>query len=299
MQRVRRILGTAPMPHTAIQSIHEANRASWNAATLAHNSHKGDQATFLRDGGEVLFAEELELLGPLQGRRLLHLQCNCGQESLALARAGAEVLGVDFADQAIDFARNLSSRSQIRADFTCSDVYSWLTAGPDGSDFDLVYSSYGSLSWLADLEAWARGIRERLRPGGALVICDHHPQALMFDAMGRPSLPYSSAGKPVELSSGVPDYVGHSSTGLSPGGFNPGIRNFQNPYPAYAFHWGLAEICSALVQAELRLTYIEELLPSNGRRLLPDSQLDERRRYHAPGHYGLVPQTLCLRAEHH
>lgn len=54
---------------------HEANRRSWNAVTGAHNSHKGDQAKFLRDGGTTLFTEELELLGDLHGKRLVHLQC--------------------------------------------------------------------------------------------------------------------------------------------------------------------------------------------------------------------------------
>ena len=33
------------------KDLHEANRLSWNAATVAHNSHKGDQAAFFRAGG--------------------------------------------------------------------------------------------------------------------------------------------------------------------------------------------------------------------------------------------------------
>ena len=50
--------------------MHEQNRRSWNAATPAHNSHKRDQAVFLREGGSTLFPEELELLGELGGRRI-------------------------------------------------------------------------------------------------------------------------------------------------------------------------------------------------------------------------------------
>ena len=38
------------------KDLHEANRLSWNAATQAHNSHKIDQAGFLRRGGSTLFA---------------------------------------------------------------------------------------------------------------------------------------------------------------------------------------------------------------------------------------------------
>ena len=48
--------------------LHEANRLSWNAATRAHNRHKGDQAAFLRAGGSPLFPEEVALLGDVQGQ---------------------------------------------------------------------------------------------------------------------------------------------------------------------------------------------------------------------------------------
>lgn len=61
------------------RDFHEANRLSWNAATVAHNSHKGDQAAFFRDGGSSLFPEERDLLDDIAGSDLVHLQCNSGQ----------------------------------------------------------------------------------------------------------------------------------------------------------------------------------------------------------------------------
>jgi len=74
---------------TARRDLHEQNRRSWNAGTAAYNSHKGDQAAFLRGGGCTLFPEELELLGDVAGLDLLHLQCNSGQDTLSLAALGA------------------------------------------------------------------------------------------------------------------------------------------------------------------------------------------------------------------
>ncbi len=65
--------------------LHEENRLSWNAATVAHNSHKGDQAAFFRNGGNKLHSEEKELLGDVQGLSIVHLQCNSGQDTLSLA----------------------------------------------------------------------------------------------------------------------------------------------------------------------------------------------------------------------
>ncbi len=130
--------------------LHEANRLSWNAATRAHNSHKADQAAFFRNGGSTLYPEELQLLGHLDGLRLLHLQCNAGQDSLSLARLGARVTGVDIADSAIDFARQLSRDSGIAADFQRDDILRWLpVAATRGERFERVFASYGTLVWPA------------------------------------------------------------------------------------------------------------------------------------------------------
>src|SRR5215467_11974926 len=108
------------------KELHEENRLTWNEATVAHNSHKGDQAAFFRQGGTTLHLEELELLGDLEGRSVVHLQCNSGQDTLSLARLGAHVTGVDISDTAINFARQLSHDSGIPAVFERMDIYDWL-----------------------------------------------------------------------------------------------------------------------------------------------------------------------------
>lgn len=105
------------------KDLHETNRLAWNEATRAHNSHKADQARFLREGGSTLFPEELKLLGDVAGLSLLHLQCNAGQDTLSLARRGASVTGVDISDEAIAFARRLSAESGIPGTFHRADVY--------------------------------------------------------------------------------------------------------------------------------------------------------------------------------
>ncbi len=101
----------------------EDNRVSWNAATRAHNSHKGDQARFFREGGSTLRPEEIALLGNVHGLRLVHLLCNSGQDTLSLARLGAIVTGVDISDEAIAFARKLSADAGIPATFERADVF--------------------------------------------------------------------------------------------------------------------------------------------------------------------------------
>lgn len=164
------------------RELHEANRRSWNAVTAAHNTHKGDQARFFREGGTTLHREELELLGDLSGRSVLHLQCNSGQDTLSLARLGATVTGVDISDTAIDFARRLSAETGIPATFHRADVYDWLAEAAEWPErYDVVFCSYGALCWLSDLKRWAAGIAAVLAPGGRLVVVDFHPVSLMLD----------------------------------------------------------------------------------------------------------------------
>ena len=107
----------------ARRKMHEQNRRSWNAITPVHNAHKRDQSAFFRDGGSTLFPDELELLGDLSGQQLVHLQCNCGQDTLSLAHHAASVTGVDISDAAIAFARELSTQTEIPATFVLDQNY--------------------------------------------------------------------------------------------------------------------------------------------------------------------------------
>jgi len=247
------------------REVHEQNRKSWNAATRAHNQHKGDQAAFFRKGGDTLFPDEVELLGSLEGRSLLHLQCNAGQDSLSLAHRGANVVGVDICDEAIEFARRLSKDSGIPAEFHRANLVDWLRAAKQrGQTFDLIFASYGVMPWMSDLSAWADGLSGLLADGGRFVLVEFHPVLGMFDEELRHVYPYSSAGHPVEFE-GVGDYVAASETGLLHGA-TPGqaTEPFENPHVDFEFFWGVGEIINALLQAGLRLAQFKEYDYING-----------------------------------
>ncbi len=183
---------------------HEINRVAWNAATDAHNSHKRDQVAFFRNGGDTLFPEEIDLLGDVTGRTLVHLQCNSGQDSLSLARRGAVVTGVDISDTAIAFARRLSAETGIPATFVRADVYDWLAeTAAHGPRFDLAFASYGALVWLSDIRAWAAGVAAVLNPGGRLVVVEFHPFANVFDWDWSHKFPYFGDAEGMHWDSGV------------------------------------------------------------------------------------------------
>lgn len=244
--------------------LHEANRRSWNEATRAHNSHKGDQAAFFRAGGSTLYPEELDMLGDVAGRSLAHLQCNSGQDSLSLARLGARVTGVDISDEAVAFAARLSTESGVAARFERSDLFDWFAkARTEGRRFERVFTSYGTICWLSDLKAWGRGVADLLEPGGRFGMVEFHPFSLVFDPQWTPRHDYFAEG-PVEEPDGVGDYVADSGETLALDAYHAGVKEFRNPNPAFEFYWGVGEVVSALVEAGLTLERLVEYPYSNG-----------------------------------
>jgi SAM-dependent methyltransferase len=250
------------------KELHEDNRIAWNAATVAHNSHKVDQARFLREGGTTLFPEELELLGDIEGHTLVHLQCNAGQDSLCLARLGATVTGVDISDEAIAFARRLAIDSGIPATFVRADVYDWLAAAERRPErYDVVFSSYGSLVWLSDIRAWGSGVAAVLKPGGRAVLVEFHPFAMVFDWDWSHKVPYFADGLPVTYEHGIGDYVALSGGALAPSGYVEGVTDFVNPHRGHEFQWGIGEVATALLDAGLAVTTLREYPYMNAAKL--------------------------------
>jgi PhzF family phenazine biosynthesis protein len=285
------------------RDLHEANRRSWDAATAVHNQHKHAQAEWLRAGNELLFSEDYELLGPLDGKHVLHLQCNSGQDSLCLARHGARVTGVDISEEAIAFAGTLARDSGIAASFERADIFDWLPrAAADGRAFDIVYSSYGWMLWLSDLREWARGVASVLRPGGRLVVLEFHPFVWMFDPQRRLTYSYFGAhqGDFVVSSEGVGDYVAAAGGALAPSGFVETPHEFVNPHPTHEFSWSIADLLAAVREAGLELERFEEWDYANGCNPFHDlvrvQDSDGRRWTTAPGQPRVpLMMGLCAR----
>lgn len=155
------------------------NKQTWNNKTEVHiDSEFYDNVNFLK-GKSTLNSIELALLGDISGKRILHLQCHFGQDSLSLARFGAKVTGVDLSNNAIEKATSFAKELQLDATFICSDIYdlpNHLT-----EKFDIVFTSYGTIGWLPDLDKWAKVVSRFLKPNGKFIMADFHPVVWMFD----------------------------------------------------------------------------------------------------------------------
>ena len=99
------------------------NKASWNNRLEAHYSSEFYDVEAFINGKSSLNPIELDLLGDISGLNILHLQCHFGQDTIALARMGANVVGVDLSDQSIKKAKTLNELTQTNCEFICSDVY--------------------------------------------------------------------------------------------------------------------------------------------------------------------------------
>ena len=280
------------------RDLREQNRLSWNAVVDAHESHRGNLPAFLRSGGSTLFPEELSLLGGLEGKRLVHLQCNSGGDSVSLGKLGASVTGVDISDEAVISARDLAQKSGIPATFERADIYDWLEqASREGRRFDVVFASYGVVCWLPDLAAWAGGIEGVLETGGRLVLVDFHPAAEIFDRDWNHANDYPAGGEPLLLDEGVGDYVAVSGGSLTPAGYLEGISGFENPQKAHLFRWGLGEVVTALASTGLRITALEEYPYTNGERGFARMRELPGRRLAPPEDIPTLPLMYGIRAE--
>jgi SAM-dependent methyltransferase len=169
-----------------------ANKDLWNKRTIIHKDSTFYDVAGFKAGKNVLTPIELTELGVVQGKNLLHLQCHFGMDSLNWARLGAHVTGIDLSDEAIKEAKKLNDELKMNAKFICCNIYDLhpqniesskiLPFGDDsGGTFDIVFTSYGVIGWLPDLDKWAEIISYYLKPGGTFYMAEFHPVIWMFD----------------------------------------------------------------------------------------------------------------------
>ncbi|HEX5369519.1 MAG TPA: class I SAM-dependent methyltransferase [Dehalococcoidia bacterium] len=260
----------------------ETNRLHWDEAVPIHlASDFYDVASFKR-GRTSLLPLERDEVGEVRGKTLLHLQCHFGLDTLSWAREGALVTGVDFSRPAIEAARKLGRELGIEARFIESNIYE-LPSALDGQ-FDLVFTSYGVLCWLPDIEAWARVVARYVKPGGSFYIVDGHPlYNMIWDS--------SSAG---ELRLGHSYFGGEPMPSLEDGTYADRTARLQNNR-TYEFDHGLGVIVTSLISAGLEIEFLREH-PFSGFEALPGMTKGSDGFYHLPPDVPPIPILFSLRA---
>jgi SAM-dependent methyltransferase len=254
------------------------NRDAWNKRAGVHvGSSFYDVAGFLA-GRSSLKPPELALVGDVAGRRLLHLQCHFGLDTLSWARRGAVVTGVDLSDVALAEARALRARADVPAEFVQADVQA--IAGRFAREFDVAIATYGVLCWLEDLDAWAAGIRASLRPGGRFVLVEFHPVLdVLFDGKISGTSGYFTAG---------PRHAPSTGTYTDPAA--------SIEYVECRWQHSLADVATALIAAGLTLVDVREY-PFSSYRLLDRLDLERDGVWYATRDGDRIPYMFSMVAE--
>lgn len=222
------------------QEYFETNRQLWNQKTPIHiDSDFYDIKGFLA-GDTSLKPIEIELLGDIKGKTILHLQCHFGQDSLSLARMGAKVTGLDISDTAIEEAKKLNEQLGLDAQFVCCDVYS--AKDFISEKFDIVFTTYGIIGWLPDMTRWADIVSHFIKPNGQFVFVELHPVVWMYNEhFSAVEFPYFNESPIIETLPGT--YAKQdASIAMEEVGWN---------HP-------LSEVFSALIKTGLKIDHFKE-----------------------------------------
>ena len=224
------------------------NRAWWDELAPLHVNSPFYKTGAFKRGENVLDPIVRERIGDLKGKRLLHLQCHFGLDTLSLARMGADVTGLDFSPNAIAAARAISEETGIPGQFIEADV---LEPPANLTGFDIVFASWGAIGWVGDLSRWMRTAAEAMKPGGRLLLIEGHPAMYALDDQGAPDgpltvrYPYASAEPIIEETRGQGSYAAPDA-----------VLKAQR---TIGFAHGLSRIFTAAIDAGFVIRKFEEL----------------------------------------
>lgn len=269
----------------------EFNLAFWNDRVAFHvevgyELQHYDDPSYVSD----VVSFDRRYLPDVVGKRLVHLQCHIGTDTVSWARLGANVTGYDFSEPAVEAARELARRADVEAEFVHGEFYDAVQRLGDGR-FDIVYTGVGALCWLPDIAGWARIVRELLAPGGRLYIRDAHPILWALDDERDDDLlvvryPYFETMQPLVFHQDEDDgtYVG------PPTSFEHNVTHEWNH--------GMGEILTAVLREGLEIRVYEEHREIEWRPWELFEATADGNRYALPGSVGdRLPLMYTLVAE--
>lgn len=229
------------------ETFFETNRANWDERVGLHLRDRKGIYRFddLRAGKDILGPIEDAELGDISGRRVLHLQCHFGMDTICLARRGGIVTGLDFSPEAVAAARNLAAEMGTDVRFVESNVYDAPAA--TGGGFETVFTSWGAIGWLPDIDAWAQVVSDCLVEGGFLYIAEAHPFLHMVEEIDGKIEMVWDWRTPKDTPIREDDDMSYAGDG----------SKFRNTV-TYGWNHPLSDIFAALAKAGMQLEWFHE-----------------------------------------
>jgi SAM-dependent methyltransferase len=251
----------------------EANKNLWNQRTTVHKDSEFYNLAAFKAGENVLTPIELNEVGDVKGRSLLHLQCHFGMDTLNFSRMGAKCTGIDLSDGAIKLAQEINDELKL----VCCNVLD--TSEYVKEQFDIVFTSYGTIGWLPDLKPWAKMIAQRMKPDGFFYIAEFHPVMWMFDD-DFTHIKYAYENQEVIVTENEGTYTD---------------RNADIKGKEYSWNHSISEVLNALVAAGLKIEFFNEHMYSPYP-CFRNTVETEKDKWHIKGMEGKLPMVYSLKA---
>ncbi|MCP4632670.1 MAG: class I SAM-dependent methyltransferase [candidate division Zixibacteria bacterium] len=255
----------------------ENNRKLWDEITSVHFKHPEYGVEKFLNGENDLDKVILDEIGDVMAKRLLHLQCHFGLDTLRFARMGAEATGIDYSEEAIKHARQLADLSKTKAKFIISDIYD--CQSKCNEKFDIVFASFGVICWLNDLNKWAEIIADFLQPGGYFYFVEGHPTSNIFNEEFQPVYKYFHEEEPEEWPP-ENDYCDWTYTPVN---------------SSFEWNWTIGDVVTALCKAGLRLEFLHEF-PFGAYKHFANMEKRENKQWWIPGKEYIIPLNFSLKA---
>ena len=114
-----------------------------------------------------------EFAPDLRGKKALLPSSGDNHAAFALALLGAEAVSADISERQLERARSIADRYGWNIRFVCEDTAK--LSSLESNSFDLIYTSNGTVTWIADLDEMYRNFNRALKPGGISILYDVHP----------------------------------------------------------------------------------------------------------------------------
>jgi SAM-dependent methyltransferase len=151
--------------------------------------------------------------------------------------------------------------------------------------FDIVFTSYGVLTWLTDIYRWGEVVGHFLKPGGVFYIVEFHPFAIVFDDRDRAT----------ELRVHYPYFDEQARRFDEAGSYADSSAEMQNTV-SYEWMYRMGDVISSLAAAGLRIEYLKEY-SHTCEQSLPFLVQGEDDRWRLPGEtQDAIPLIFALRA---
>ena len=220
----------------------ESNKHAWGQIAEGHYQHFKKS---LLEGSHQLNKHIQNELGDLSGKKIIHLQCNTGADTILLARMGASAIGVDLSPDNVLYAKKLAEDLSVgNIDFIESDILELMEN--HNEKYDVVFVSEGAVCWMPDLLKWGKTIKHLLKDDGFFYVFDTHPFFMAMnwektaDYIIEIQLPYFSKEPDIEDSIG-----GYASA------WKDGVK-------AYSWTFTVSDIVNSLASAGLHIEYFNE-----------------------------------------